>query len=213
MRDQAVPTPVVRRLSLYLREMERLAQDGVAQISSLQLSQRLCLTAAQVRKDLAFFGQFGRPGVGYKVSDLMAELRRILGTDKMWNVVLVGVGGLGGAILRHGRFKLRGFDVVAAVDNSPSKVGRQIGSVTISHTDDLARIVRENDVKMAIVTVPAQSAQGVVDALHAAGVTGILNFAPVSLSPQDGLAIEPVDIAAFLEQLSFQAGAAEAGQP
>ena len=207
MKDRSVPNPVVRRLSLYLRELEYLAAGSITQVSSRQLAEALSLTAAQVRKDLACFGQFGRPGVGYSIAPLMDELRRILGTDMLRQVVLVGVGGLGGALLRHKGFRRRGFEIVAAVDVDPAKIGRKIGGVVVKHVKELPRIVGRRGVLLAIIAVPASSAQGVAEALIAAGIAGILNFAPASLSGLDGVAVEPVDIAAHLEQLCFHVGA------
>lgn len=207
MKDKPVPSPVVRRLSLYLRELEYLCCGGVLRVSSRQLADSLSLTAAQVRKDLACFGQFGRPGVGYTIVPLMEELRRILGTDKMRQVVLVGVGGLGGALLRHKGFRRRGFEIVAAVDVAPARIGRRIGGVLVEHVGELPRIVRGGGVKLAIVTVPASSAQAAAEALSSAGIAGILNFSPANLSPLDGVAVEPVDIAARLEQLCFRVSA------
>jgi redox-sensing transcriptional repressor len=208
VKDQDVPIPVVKRLSLYLRELERLTGEGTSRVSSRQLAESLCLTAAQVRKDLACFGQFGRPGVGYLVDDLMDRVRRILGTDRQWNVVVVGVGGIGGALLKHRGFRKRGFRFVGAVDVAPEVIGRQVGPVVVNHIDALPQIVRERGVKLGIVTVPAGEAPRVAEALRRAGVEGILNFAPMSLPSLDGVAVEPVDIAGLLEHLCFEVGVA-----
>ena len=202
-KNRPIPNPVVRRLSLYLRQLETLVSQGASRVSSRQMAESLYLTAAQVRKDLAYFGQFGRAGVGYEVTSLTRKLRDILGTNKTRNVIVVGIGGLGGAMLRHEKFQERGFNLIAAVDIDPDKVGRKIGSVVVSHMDDLHRIVLKHRIKLAIVTVPAQSAQVVANALYEAGVSGILNFTPVNLAPLESLAVEPVDIAACLEHLCF----------
>lgn len=206
MKGEGVPAPVVHRLSLYLRELEGLAGRGVDKISSRQIARDLHVTAAQVRKDLAYFGQFGRPGVGYRVQPLCEELRRILGTDHTWNVIVVGAGDLGRALLRYRGFRRKGFHLVAAFDVAGSKVGRKVGSVSVHHIDEMPRIVREDDVKLAVVAVPADAAQKVTDRLCRAGVRGILNFAPATLETPDGVAVGPVDLAAHLEQLSFRAG-------
>jgi redox-sensing transcriptional repressor len=193
-------------LCLYLRELESLARRGVEKVSSRQMARDLHVTDAQVRKDLAYFGQFGRPGVGYRVEPLREELRRILGTDHPWNVIVVGAGDLGRALLRYRGFRRKGFHIVAAFDIANSKVGRKVGSVPVHHMEEMPRIVREQDVKLAVVAVPAESAQEVTDALCGAGVRGILNFAPATLETPEGVAVGPVDLAAHLEQLSFQAG-------
>jgi len=209
VKTNSVPNPVVKRLSLYLRRLERLAGEGVEKVSSSQLAKSLYITGAQVRKDLAYFGQFGRPGVGYEVATLIDELRRILGTDRTWNVIVVGAGDLGRALLRYKGFRKKGFNLVAAFDISAAKVGRRIGGVTVHHVDDLAETVRKHRVRLAIVTVPAEAAQLVTDKLCSVGVMGILNFAPTILRTPPGVAVDSVDLAASLEQLSFLIGATD----
>ena len=203
---QIVPDPAVRRLSLYLRALTELAAEGVENVSSRRLAETLHLTGAQVRKDLGYFGQFGRPGVGYRVRALVAQIRRILGTDKTWNVVVVGVGDLGRALLRYKGFRKRGFHVVAGFDVASGKVGRNVGGVPIVHMDEMPAVVREQGVRLAVVTVPAEAAQQVADRLAAAGVRGILNFAPTTVAAPAGASVGLVDIASHLEQLSFQVG-------
>jgi redox-sensing transcriptional repressor len=202
----AAPNPAVKRLSLYLRRLQHLAAEGVEKVSSRSLAESLHLTDAQVRKDLAHFGQFGQPGVGYRVGSLLKSLRRILGTDKTWRVVVVGVGDLGRALLRYKGFRQRGFEVVAAFDVAGSKIGKRFGSTVVRHIDELPDACREHDVKLAIVTVPAEAAQDAADRLCRAGVLGILNFAPTTLNTSAGVAVGLVDLAASLEQLSFQVG-------
>jgi len=206
VKSQSVPNPAVGRLSLYLRELEQLAGKGIQKVSSLQLAGALHVTAAQVRKDLGYFGQFGRPGLGYRVAPLIDELRRILGTDKTWKVVVIGVGALGRALLRYKGFRKKGFELVAAFDVSTDKVGKRVGPVIVSHVSELPEVVRRHNVKLAIVTVPAEAAQQAAEALCSAGVMGILNFAPTTLQTPPGVAVRPVDLAAHLEQLSFLVG-------
>jgi len=205
-RNQSIPSPAVRRLSVYLRRLEYLAAQGVEKVSSRSLAESLRLADAQVRKDLAYFGQFGRPGVGYLVGPLVEELRRILGTDKIWPVVLVGSGDLGRALLRYKGFRRRGFDLVAAFDVSPAVVGRTIGGVPVLHVRQLPAVVAKHGVKLGIVAVPTDAAQDVADMLQAAGVRGILNFAPTVLHAAAEASVRPVDLAAELEQLSFRVG-------
>ncbi len=204
VRNQSVPTPAVQRLSLYLRRLEELANEDVEKVSSQTLANSLRITAAQLRKDLAYFGQFGRPGVGYRVGPLIGELRSILGTDHTWKVVLVGVGDLGRALLRYRGFRKKGFELVAAFDISPRKIGRRVGKVVIRSDDELAQVVRKNNVKLAVIATPAESAQKVAELLCGAGIKGILNFARTTLQIPPDIAINPVDLAATLEHLSFQ---------
>ncbi len=204
MTNSTVPNPVVQRISLYLRRLEALAAQGTETVSSHQLAESLRLSSAQVRKDLTYFGQFGRPGVGYRVGPLVEELRRILGTDKVSSVVVIGVGDLGRALLRHRGFRKKGFDIVAAFDISAAKIGKRIGSVEVRHIDELPKVVRKHRVRLAVLTVPTDAAQSVAKLLCRSGIHGILNFAPTILNTPADLAVFPVDLAASLEQLSFQ---------
>jgi redox-sensing transcriptional repressor len=203
-RPESIPNPAVRRLSLYLRQLEAFERKGRRTISSKQLGESLRLTDAQVRKDLAYFGQFGHPGIGYKVQDLILELRKILGTDKTWGVVLVGAGNIGRAMSGYRGFDRKGFRLVAVFDNDQSKVGRKLGSFTIQPLSEMADTVRQQSVRLAILAVPADDAQEVADQLIDAGVRGLLNFAPVSLAVPRNVALQTVDMAVQLEQLAFQ---------
>jgi len=203
VKGQPAPDPVVRRLSLYLRQAEYLAERRIDKVSSKQLADSLHVGAAQVRKDLAHFGQFGRPGVGYRVRPLIDELRRILGTDRTWNVILVGAGNLGRALLQYKGFLKRGFRFVAAFDVAPGKVGKRFGDVPVYHMNRLRKVVRKHRVRLAILAVPSGSAQAVAERLCSAGIKGILNFAPATLATPAGVAVAPVDLAARLEQISF----------
>lgn len=209
MKGRLIPTPTVQRLSLYLRRLEQLEQEGVKKLSSQGLADYLHTTAAQVRKDLAYFGQFGHPRIGYRVQPLIGQLRRILGTDHTWRVVLVGAGDLGRALLRYRGFRSRGFELVAAFDIAPGKIGRKFGDVTVRCIDELAEVLKEYDVKLAVIATPVGAAQHVADLLCRAGVKGILNFAPTTLQTPPGVAVGPVDLAATLEQLSFRVRMAE----
>jgi redox-sensing transcriptional repressor len=203
-RPESIPNPAVRRLSLYLRQLENVESKGRRTISSKQLGESLRLTDAQVRKDLAYFGQFGHPGIGYKVEDLILELRKILGTDKTWNVVLVGAGNVGRAMSGYRGFDKKGFRVVGVFDNDPSKIGKKLGGFTIQPLAEIAQAVQQHSVKLAILAVPADSAQDVADQLIDAGIRGLLNFAPVSLSVTPKAALQTVDMSVQLEQLAFQ---------
>lgn len=205
----AIPVPAVRRLSLYLRRLEALWRADQRTVSSRQLGEALNLTDTQIRKDLAYFGQFGHPGIGYDVGELTAKIRRILGTDRTWNVMLVGAGHLGLALSAYRGFAKKGFKLVAVFDSDATKIGKPVvshPSLVIQPLTDVARTVKDKDIRLAIVAVPAEAAQQVADVLADAGVRGLLNFAPVHLDVDAAVAVSAVDLAVQLEQLSFQVG-------
>ncbi len=199
----SVPAPVVSRLSLYLRELQRFQQRGMETVSSTQLGAKLGFTDTQVRKDLAYFGQFGYPGVGYRCGELVTAIRNILGTDRTWNVALVGLGNLGRALLGHRGFHQQGFRITAAFDVSPDLVGTTVEGVPVCSMEELAVVVRREALKLAIITVPAPNAQAVTDQLIRAGIAGILNFAPVTLNVPSHVRVVGVDLAIELEQLTY----------
>jgi redox-sensing transcriptional repressor len=203
-RQEPVPNPAVRRLSLYLRQLEAFKRKDRRTISSKQLGESLGLTDAQVRKDFAYFGQFGHPGIGYRVDDLIAQVKRILGTDKTWNVLLVGAGNLGRALMAYKGFDQKGFRLVAVFDADAAKVGKKQASFVIQPLSELAATVASKGIKLAMIAVPADNAQDVADQLVTAGVRGLLNFAPVSITVPPDVALNAVDLAVQLEQLSFQ---------
>jgi redox-sensing transcriptional repressor len=202
----SIPNPAVRRLSLYLRQLEALQRGGRTTVSSKQLGESLGLTDAQVRKDLAYFGQFGHPGIGYRVDDLIGQVRRILGTDKTWNVILVGAGNLGRALSAYRGFEAKGFRLVAVFDKDPGKVGKRLGPFTIQALSEAPDTIAKQNIRLAMLAVPAEEAQTAADQLIDAGVRGLLNFAPVSITVPPQIALNAVDLAVQLEQLSFQVG-------
>ena len=199
----SVPKAIASRLSLYLRELQHLTRDGSETTSSTQLGKLLGFTDAQVRKDLAFFGQFGYPGIGYRCSELIQAIRRILGTNLPWRVALIGVGNLGRALLGYRGFSQQGFEVVAAFDLRKELVGQRIEGIEVFLFDDLRKIVAERQIRLAIIAVPSPSAQSVADRLIEAGIDGILNFAPVTLNLPTQVRTVGVDLAIELEQLAF----------
>ena len=162
-RPDSIPNPAVRRLSLYLRQLETFGRKDRRTISSKQLGESLGLTDAQVRKDLAYFGQFGHPGIGYRVDDLIGQLRKILGTDRTWNVILVGAGNIGRALSSYRGFNPKGFKLVGVFDNDPHKVGKRLGAYTIQPFDELAGVVQKHAVRLAILAVPPNVAVNTVD--------------------------------------------------
>lgn len=198
-----VPKAVVSRLSLYLRELHHLIAGGHATTSSGRLGQQLGFSDAQVRRDLAYFGHFGQPGVGYRCDELIGAIRSILGTDREWRVAMIGVGNLGQALLGYRGFASQGFTIVAAFDVDQTKTNREVGGVPVYSLDDLAEVVRDKQIELGLVAVPANTAQQAADRLVAAGVAGILNFAPVTLNLPDHVSHVGVDLATELEQLCF----------
>jgi redox-sensing transcriptional repressor len=193
----------VHRFSLYLRHLERLQQDGAQKVSSSQLGEALGINDAQVRKDLAYLGNLGQPGIGYLIHDLVAALRRRLGIDRPWPAVLVGVGNLARALLRYRGFQRQGFTFVALFDADPEKVGQQLDGLTVHPLEQMAQVITATSAELAVVAVPAASAQGVADALVTAGIRGILNFAPTVLRLPPHVSLVSVDLAVQLEQLAF----------
>src|SRR5215213_4747566 len=199
------------RLSLYLRCLEGWRRDGVETASSTALADALGVGAAQVRKDLAYLGRVGRRGVGYRVADLAAGIRSALGIDREWPAVLVGAGNLARALLRYRGFAERGFRIVALFDADPAKVGQSIEGLEVRPVAELRRRVRLLRVELGIVAVPWEAAQEVGERLAAAGVKGVLNFAPAVLRLPAGIAVVNVDLTIQLEQLAFQVQAGRDG--
>jgi redox-sensing transcriptional repressor len=193
----------VRRLSIYVRCLAQLEEDGVKTISSQELAERFHLNSAQVRKDLAYFGEFGIRGIGYYVQNLRAELQRLLGLDREWRVVLVGFGNLGSALFNYRGFTRQGFRIAAIVDDDPGKAGRTVNGLQIAPLAELPRVVKQHGIQIAVIAVPAEAAQGIVERLVASGVRAILNFAPVRLNVPKDVRLQNVDLSIELENLSF----------
>lgn len=199
-----IPEPTVRRLSLYLRELREREESGQSTMSSKQLGEALGLTDAQVRKDLAIFGQFGHPGVGYRTAELIERIRKILGKDHAWHACIVGAGNIGRALMPYGRFRRDGFDIVAIFDRDPAVIGTQVGDHRVRPLEDLPTLVKSRDIKIGIITVPAEAAQETANRLLEAGVIGLLNFAPRRLDVGHRASVVNVDFSVALEQLAFQ---------
>lgn len=193
----------VRRLSLYLRFLQEAQAAGETTISSDELAQRGGTTSAQVRKDLSFFGSFGKRGLGYSVPELLRALEEILGLNRTWNVALVGAGKIGSALISYRNFQRRGFEIRAVFDADPAKIGRTWGTRTILSDDDIETVLEQEAIEMAVVAVPADAAQAVVDRIVRAGIRAILNFAPVRLRVPDEVALRNVDMVVEMEGLSF----------
>ena len=202
-RPPKIPEMTIRRLSVYTRCLLQLEEDGVKTVSSTELAERFSLNSAQVRKDLAYFGEFGVRGIGYYVSGLKAELQRILGLDREWAVALVGFGNLGSALFHYKGFGRQGFRIAVVIDDDPAKIGREIDSVPIVSSRDLAREIKARGIQIAIVAVPAEAAQTVTEQLVAAGIKAVLNFAPTRLRVTRDVRLKNVDLSIELETLSF----------
>ena len=205
-----IPDETVGRISAYIDFLERLAEENVATVSSQELAASAGVNAAQVRKDFSYLvpyrlGYFGTPGVGYEVRRLLFHLTRLIGLTRERPVILVGYGKLGAALARYRGFSARNFHIVAVFDIDPAKVGHQVDGTPVYHLSDLSRVVPEVHAEIAILTTPAMTAQSVADALVAAGIKAILNFAPVVLSVTEDVAVRQVDLSREMQLLAFRA--------
>jgi len=193
----------VRRLSLYLRFLEEFEGQGVETVSSGALAGRGGTTSAQVRKDLSFFGSFGKRGLGYSVPDLVVSLRQILGLTRHYRVALVGAGKIGSALVQNRGFRRRGFDIVAIFDRDPAKIGHQLDGVMVEDVARLEASLARSTPDIAVLVTPPESAQAVADRLVALGVKSILNFAPLQLDVPADVTVKTVNLALELEALAY----------
>ena len=193
----------VRRLSLYLRFLEDFQHEGASTVSSEALAARGGTTSAQVRKDLSFFGSFGKRGLGYSVPDLIKRLREILGLGRRYKVIVLGAGKIGSALVHYRGFGQRGFEIVAIFDNDPGKIGKPWNGLVVRDVAQLERECSHLKPDIAVIVTPGDAAQGVTDRLVRCGVTAILNFAPVQLHAPNDVAIKTVNLVLELEALSF----------
>ena len=200
---RSIPEATVARLPLYLRSLLEVASDGQATISSERLAEIAGVNAAKVRKDLSYLGSFGTRGVGYDVEYLLFQMNRELGLTHDWPVVIVGLGNMGKALANYGGFTERGFPVAALVDADPEKVDAVVGGTRVRPLDELAPIVTAKGVSIGVIATPPAAAQDAADRLVKAGVTSILNFAPVVLSVPVGITVRKVDLAVELQILSY----------
>lgn len=198
-----IPDIVIGRLPLYLRTLSRLTLEGVKVTSSHELGQRLGISSAQIRKDLSHFGEFGKQGTGYQIGYLTDQLRRILKVDKEWKVALVGVGDLGRALAHYNGFRDRGFRITMLFDNDPAKVGTMLDGFQIHDSGQMKDLIRQHGITLAMIAVPAEAAQKVSDALVAAGVRGLLNYAPINLSVPEGVKVQYIDPVVHLQRITY----------
>ncbi|HEX3010470.1 MAG TPA: redox-sensing transcriptional repressor Rex [Syntrophomonadaceae bacterium] len=206
MKIYKIPEATVMRLSIYSRFLHQLNEEGVYKVSSGEIAGGVGVSSAQVRKDLAYFGEFGTRGVGYKVDELYGHLLKILGLDHIWNVIIVGAGKVGSALALYQGFKDRGFNINAILDIDPERIGTKLENVEIEPMDVLNQRVKENNINIGIVTVPASVAQDVTDRMVAAGVKAILNFSPRVIKVPNYVILRNVDLSVNLEVLSFNLG-------
>ena len=193
----------IKRLSLYLRNLRRVEREGIEIISSDKITGFLDVSAEQFRKDISYFGEFGKPGVGYEVEKLISELETILGIDKKWKIALVGAGRLGSALLGFEGFLRFNLRITCAFDVDNDEIGKELYGVKIHSVKNLTKVIKKNNIKIAIITTPPEAAQYVADELIDAGIKGILNFAPVALRTKNDIYVSNVDMACELENLLF----------
>jgi redox-sensing transcriptional repressor len=198
-----IPDIIIGRLPIYLRALQRMADKGIHTTSSQELGDRVGISAAQIRKDISQFGEFGKQGTGYRISFLIDKLREILKIDRIWDVAVVGAGDVGHALARYQGFVNRGFRVVMVFDNDSARVGQQIGEFVVQDTSDMIEAIQKAGVKVAMLSVPAPAAQEVTDMLVKAGVKAILNYAPISLTVPEDVRVQHIDPATHLQRMTY----------
>jgi redox-sensing transcriptional repressor len=207
-----IPTATITRLSRYSRALEELDAQGFSVISSEKLAHHCQVNSAQIRKDLAYFGEFGVRGVGYVVKELLFEIKRILGLNKTWHLGIIGMGNLGYALIDHSNFPRQGYYFVAAFDNDPLKIGRSLSQgFSISPMSDLESIAVERDIEIAVITTPPNKAQEVADLVTRTPIRGILNFAPVQLHVPERVMVHHIDFTVKLDRLAYRLGTVDIG--
>jgi redox-sensing transcriptional repressor len=203
MNADKIPDVIIARLPLYLRALQHMDEKGLKSTSSQELGEKLGISAAQIRKDISQFGEFGKQGTGYAIPFLLDKLREILKVDRLWDVIIVGSGDMGHALARYQGFADRGFNVVMIFDNDKEKVGEKIGDLTVEDSADLVEKVKTAGIKIAMLTIPASAAQDITDKLVEAGVKAILNYAPISLSVPNDVKVQYIDPATHLQRMTY----------
>jgi redox-sensing transcriptional repressor len=201
--SKPVPDIVIGRLPIYLRALNHLLEEGRTVTASKDLAERLGISSAQIRKDLSHFGEFGKQGMGYDIAHLRDQIRRILKVDRLWNVAVVGAGDLGHAILQYGGFEGRGFRVSCVFDNNPEKIGKRLGRFEICDVAEMSQQLKEREVKVAIVAVPAGAAQAVVYQLVEGGVKAILNYAPITVTVPADVRVQYIDPVTHMQRMTY----------
>ena len=206
MTQKMIPDIVVGRLPRYLRSLEYMLRNGIKTTSSQELGEAIGISAAQIRKDLSQFGEFGKQGTGYSVRYLVDQLQAILHVDQSWDLVLVGVGDLGTALGMYQGFANRGFHIVLAFDNNPIKIGKKVGGLIIHSVDDMEKLISESNAKIAMLSVPASAAQETADRLIKSGIRAILNYAPMQLIVPPDIHVEYIDPVTKLQHMTYYLG-------
>jgi redox-sensing transcriptional repressor len=203
MNADNVPDIIIGRLPVYLRALQRMSEKGLRTTSSQELGEHVGISAAQIRKDISQFGEFGKQGTGYAIPFLIDKLREILKINRMWDVAVIGAGELGHALSRYQGFSDRGFRVVLLFDNDRNKIGKKIGDFMVEDAAHMVERIRAAGIKIAMMTVPASAAQGVADQLVQAGVKAILNYAPISLNVPSQVHVQYIDPATHLQRMTY----------
>jgi len=203
MNAEKIPDIIIGRLPVYLRALQRLSDKGMHTTSSQELGKMIGISAAQIRKDISQFGEFGKQGTGYSVPFLIDKLRDILKVNRVWEVVIVGMGDMGHALARYNGFANRGFRISMVFDNDPKKIGQRVGDFEIQDTATMIEKVKQNKVKVAMLTVPVTAAQEIADQLVKAGVKAILNYAPVTLNVPEDVRVQYIDPATHLQRMTY----------
>ena len=203
MEKSSIPEVVIARLPVYIQKLNQLLREGRENVSSQEMAEHLGVTSAQIRKDLSFFGGFGKQGTGYNVIKLLESLRSILNLNQIWEVVLVGVGHLGQALLSYQGFSHKGFEIVMAFDNDPKVIGETFAGITVTDVNEMQRHICPRGIPIAILTVPAGNAQEMADQLIRCGVKAILNYAPVTLKVPEGIRLANIDPVLSLQTITF----------
>jgi redox-sensing transcriptional repressor len=203
MNANRIPDIIIGRLPVYLRALQQLSEKGIMTTSSQELGEIIGISAAQIRKDISQFGEFGKQGTGYSIPFLIERLRNILKVDRVWEVVIVGMGDIGHALARYNGFANRGFHINMVFDNDPQKIGQRVGDFEIFDTATLIEKVKQNKIKIAMLTAPASSAQEITDLLVKAGIKAILNYAPISLNVPGGVRVQYIDPVTHLQRMTY----------
>jgi redox-sensing transcriptional repressor len=203
MNAERIPDIIIGRLPVYLRALQRLAVRGIQTTSSQELGEIVGISAAQIRKDISQFGEFGKQGTGYSIPFLVERLQDILKVDRVWDVIIVGMGDIGHALARYNGFTNRGFQITMVFDNDPKKIGQKVGDFEILDTATMAEKTKQNKVKIAMLTVPATAAQEMAEQLVKAGVKAILNYAPISLNVPRNVRVQYIDPVTHLQRMTY----------
>ena len=203
MNTEKIPDIIIGRLPIYLRALQRLADKGIHNTSSQELGEMIGISAAQIRKDISQFGEFGKQGTGYSVPFLIERLQGILKVNRVWDVIIVGMGDIGHALARYNGFVNRGYQVTMLFDNDPNKIGQKVNSLEIYNIDVMVEKVKQNKIKIAMLTVPAGAAQAIAEQLVKAGVKAILNYAPIHLNVPSDVHVQHIDPATHLQRMTY----------